>query len=75
MSLLPNDTELQFPHQITIPASAGSGKTYTLSHRYVQFLLSPNIKSNGLRHILAITITKLAAKEMKERIVSDRQSI
>lgn len=69
MSLLPKDTELHFPHQMTIPASAGSGKTYTLSHRYVQFLLSPNIQSNGLRNILAITFTKLAAKEMKERIV------
>ena len=69
MSLLPNDTELQFPHQITIPASAGSGKTYTLSHRYVQFLLSPQIQANGLRNILAISFTKLAAKEMKMRIV------
>ncbi|MCK9409426.1 MAG: UvrD-helicase domain-containing protein [Bacteroidetes bacterium] len=69
MSLLPNDTDLHFPHQITIPASAGSGKTYTLSYRYVQFLLSPHIQANGLRNILAITFTKLAAKEMKERIV------
>ncbi len=70
MSLLPNDTELQFPQQITIPASAGSGKTYTLSHRYVQFLLSKRISSNGLRNILAITFTKLAAKEMKVRILN-----
>lgn len=70
MSLLPNDTGLQFPHQITIPASAGSGKTYTLSHRYVQFLLSKRIASNGLRNILAITFTKLAAKEMKVRILT-----
>lgn len=69
MPLLPKDTELQFPHQHVIPASAGSGKTYTLSHRYVQFLLSPKLHSNGLRNILAITFTKLAAKEMKERIV------
>jgi ATP-dependent exoDNAse (exonuclease V) beta subunit len=53
-----------------IPASAGSGKTYTLSHRYVQFLLSKKIEANGLRNILAITFTKLAAKEMKERILS-----
>jgi ATP-dependent helicase/nuclease subunit A len=69
MLLLPKDTELQFPHQMMIPASAGSGKTYTLAHRYVQFLLSPKIHANGLRNILAITFTKLAAKEMKERIV------
>lgn len=70
MSFLPNDTTLQFPHVIVIPASAGSGKTYTLAHRYVQFLLSGIIPSAGLRNILAITFTKLAAKEMKERIIS-----
>ncbi len=70
MSLLPNDTELQLPGVVVIPASAGSGKTYTLSHRYVQFLLSQKIPFNGLRNILAITFTKLAAKEMKERILS-----
>jgi len=70
MSLLPIDTELQFPHLFVIPASAGSGKTYTLSYRYVQFLLSDTIPSAGIRNILAITFTKLAAKEMKERILS-----
>jgi ATP-dependent helicase/nuclease subunit A len=70
MSLLPNDTAMQFPHLFVIPASAGSGKTYTLSHRYVQFLLSRNIPMAGLRNILAITFTKVAAKEMKERIIT-----
>lgn len=70
MSFLPNDTALQFPHVIVIPASAGSGKTYTLAHRYVQFLLSATIPSAGLRNVLAITFTKLAAKEMKERIIA-----
>ncbi|NUN70658.1 MAG: UvrD-helicase domain-containing protein [Bacteroidetes bacterium] len=70
MSFLPNDTTLQFPHVFVIPASAGSGKTYTLAHRYVQFLLSGTIPSAGLRNILAITFTKLAAKEMKERIIA-----
>jgi ATP-dependent exoDNAse (exonuclease V) beta subunit len=70
MSLLPVDTELHFPHVFVIPASAGSGKTYTLSYRYVQFLLSGVIPAAGLRNILAITFTKLAAKEMKERIIS-----
>lgn len=63
------DTALRFPHVHVIPASAGSGKTYALSHRYVQFLLSDVIPSAGFRNILAITFTKLAAKEMKERIV------
>ncbi len=69
MSLLPKDTTLHFPQVFVIPASAGSGKTYTLAHRYVQFLLSSSIQENHLRNILAVTFTKLAAKEMKERIV------
>jgi ATP-dependent exoDNAse (exonuclease V) beta subunit len=70
MSILPKDISYRFPHLFVIPASAGSGKTYTLSHRYVQFLLSRKIHPNGIRNILAITFTKLAAKEMKERILS-----
>ncbi|MBW7887089.1 MAG: UvrD-helicase domain-containing protein [Bacteroidetes bacterium] len=69
MALFPNDKDLTFPHVYVIPASAGSGKTFTLAHRYVQFILSPVISSNSLRNILAITFTKLAAKEMKERIL------
>ncbi len=70
MSILPKDISYHFPHLFVIPASAGSGKTYTLSHRYVQFLLSRKIHPNGIRNILAITFTKLAAKEMKERILT-----
>lgn len=69
MSTLPIDTALRFPHLFVIPASAGSGKTYTLAHRYAQFLLSATVPANGLRNILAVTFTKLAAKEMKERIL------
>ncbi|MHB8232774.1 MAG: UvrD-helicase domain-containing protein [bacterium] len=38
------DTELVFPHIFQLSASAGSGKTHNLSLRYVQFLLSSNIK-------------------------------
>ncbi len=64
-----DDSRLTFPHVFVIPASAGSGKTYTLAYRYVQFLLSPAVPMNGFRNILAITFTKLAAKEMKERIL------
>lgn len=50
-------------------ASAGSGKTFALSERYVDFILSPDIKTFP-RNILAITFTNKAAVEMKERIIS-----
>jgi ATP-dependent helicase/nuclease subunit A len=51
-------------------ASAGSGKTHALTRRFVQFLLSPTIPRNRLCHILAITFSNNAAKEMKDRILS-----
>ena len=70
MPRLPKDTDLHFPHEFVITASAGSGKTYTLSRRYAQFLLSDAVPGNSLKSILAITFTNLAAKEMKERILT-----
>jgi len=68
--ILQKDTELKFPHALLISASAGSGKTYTLARRYVQFLLSDKVPGNGLQNILAVTFTNNAAKEMKVRILS-----
>lgn len=67
--ILRKDTELVFPSNIVVSASAGSGKTYTLAQRYVQFLLSQRIPNNNLRNILAITFTNLAAKEMRQRVL------
>ncbi len=64
-----SDKELIFPHAFLLAASAGSGKTYSLSNRYIQFLLSPVIKKNALSSILAITFTENATKEMKGRII------
>lgn len=66
---LEKDKDIRFPHFIVLKASAGSGKTHTLTKRYVQFLLSKEISSNGLRNILAVTFSNNAAKEMKERIL------
>jgi len=48
----------------SISASAGSGKTYALSLRYIA-LLTKGAKPHS---ILALTFTKKAAKEMSERI-------
>ncbi len=60
---------------IKVEASAGSGKTYRLTLEYLKrlyktFLLSgKKLDSRVLNSILAITFTKKAANEMKERIL------
>lgn len=50
-------------------ASAGSGKTYALSKRYVQLLLHSARTPLAVKHILAITFTNKAAGSMKSRIL------
>lgn len=47
-------------------ASAGSGKTYTLTQEYLRLLLRPG---TGARNILAITFTNAATADMKRKIV------
>ena len=57
---------LHIQHPVTIcKASAGTGKTYTLSAYYVGLLLS----GEDYRSILAITFTNKATAEMSERIL------
>ena len=69
-AVLEKDSSIPFPHFTLLKASAGSGKTYSLTERFVQFLLSDKIPQNHLRNILAISFSNNAAKEMKERILS-----
>ena len=69
-AVLEKDSAIQFPHFTILKASAGSGKTYSLTERFVQFLMSGKIPQNHLRNILAITFSNNAAKEMKGRILS-----
>ena len=47
-------------------ASAGSGKTYTLTGEYLRLLLDD---TENYRRILAVTFTNKAAEEMKDRIL------
>ena len=75
MSILERDTEIHFPHFIVLKASAGSGKTHTLTERLVQFLLSDKIPHNRLRNILAITFSNNASKEMKKRALEWLKSL
>ena len=49
-------------------ASAGSGKTYTLTKEYIKILLTAP-SNDKYRRILAITFTNKAVEEMKSRIV------
>lgn len=64
-----------------LKASAGSGKTYSLTYDYIRLLLGYkdddgryriNLrKRDRHRHILAITFTNKATDEMKERIIHE----
>ncbi len=65
---------------LVIKASAGSGKTYTLSRLYIELLLFEpgadgllHLRKTGdyHHHILAITFTNKATDEMKHRIVAE----
>jgi ATP-dependent exoDNAse (exonuclease V) beta subunit len=72
-SVLTPDAELSFPEFVLLKASAGSGKTHALSRRFADFLLAPGASGEGPRglpNILAITFTRTAAREMKERILA-----
>ncbi|MEK6649619.1 MAG: UvrD-helicase domain-containing protein, partial [Bacteroidota bacterium] len=67
---LPPVGQLTFPDFRVVTASAGSGKTTTLTKRFLQFLLADSIPHHKPQNILAITFTNNAAAEMKERILS-----
>ena len=54
-------------------ASAGSGKTFTLSAEYISKLL--NGEPDAANHILAVTFTNKATTEMKERILQNLYDI
>lgn len=55
-----------------LKASAGSGKTFSLTLHYLGLLL---VNENSYREILAVTFTNKATAEMKERILSILHSL
>ncbi len=48
-----------------IEASAGTGKTFTITNLYLRFLLEENLE---VRNILVVTFTEAATKELIDRI-------
>ncbi len=51
---------------ILVSASAGSGKTFVMIERIIRLILEEGV---GVENILAVTFTKLAASEMKQKLV------
>ncbi len=63
---------------ISVEASAGSGKTHSLTKRYIGLLLNfDSTKKNTaqIRNILALTFANKATVEMKERIIETLKKI
>ncbi|RUT49968.1 RecB-like helicase [Campylobacter fetus] len=56
---------MSFSRYLALEASAGSGKTFALSVRFIALIL----QGNDITKILALTFTKKAANEMKSRII------
>jgi ATP-dependent helicase/nuclease subunit A len=56
------------PHLKIIRASAGSGKTFSLTQEYLRLLFA---EQDNFMHILAVTFTNKATEEMKTRIVRE----
>jgi len=65
----------ELPNFTLVSASAGSGKTYELTKRFIQLLLSSSVPNNNLKNILAITFTNNAALEMKQRVLDSLKKI
>jgi ATP-dependent exoDNAse (exonuclease V) beta subunit len=53
-----------------LKASAGSGKTYAIAKEFIKEALTKN-SAREFRHILAVTFTKDATGEMKNRVLSE----
>ena len=53
------------PGQVLVSASAGSGKTFVMIEKMISLILAGEAEVSS---VLAVTFTKLAAAEMKERL-------
>ncbi len=62
---------LNFKKHISVTANAGSGKTFVLSHRYLEIAISEN---GSLKRIAAITFTDKAASELYKKIAEQAEA-
>lgn len=67
---------LPLTNHCLIEASAGTGKTFTISHVYLRLLIEPhstlaNNESLKVDNILVVTFTKAATKELKARVYNN----
>lgn len=60
------------PHPLLIEASAGSGKTWTLAHLAVRFMLEDGVTPDEL---LLVTFTRDAARELRGRVRSHLRQV
>lgn len=58
-----------------IKASAGSGKTYTLTREYLTLLFKAHNNPQQYNEILAVTFTNKATEEMKMRILEELRNM
>lgn len=63
-------TDFPFHQNALIEASAGTGKTYTISNLYLRLLLGHRCQVKTVSQILVLTFTNAATAELKERILS-----
>lgn len=68
--LLKDETISVTDRNVAVSAGAGSGKTFSLANRFVHILNEKSEKDVAFKinNIVAVTFTKMAALEMKERI-------
>jgi exodeoxyribonuclease V beta subunit len=61
-----NIFDIKLSRRLLIEASAGTGKTYTLVALFIRLLIQEKVKPE---EILVVTFTRMATKELKERIL------
>jgi ATP-dependent helicase/nuclease subunit A len=66
---LEHDSSIRLPLVTVLKASAGSGKTFRLTQRFAQLLLSEKIPHNDLRNMMAITFSNNASRQMRAAVL------
>ncbi len=65
MRVISSPSDIDLNHHAVIEASAGTGKTFTITHLVLRYLLELRLPINK---ILLVTFTDKATSELKARI-------